>query len=211
MGEEWLCFCRPALKYRWSDPALLENVVFGRAVRFAPCCVGSLCHERSGRIVDAIANTPERYLAFGFRFGRCHPGADAGWRVHGVGPDAGAGASNVVLLIVLIYAALNVGYLMGLKHVVLLDVFIISAGFMLRLLAGTLGGYCALALVIALWPDADLFLGFRWLPCRAECDAGGRRQSPRSARRLRSGSARQDDRHLRRQYHHQLQSLYGKR
>ncbi|HNG39763.1 MAG TPA: hypothetical protein PK981_12065, partial [Accumulibacter sp.] len=37
------------------------------------------------------------------------------------------------------YVVLNAGYTLGLKHVVLLDVFIISAGFMLRLLAGTLG------------------------------------------------------------------------
>ncbi|MBL8414974.1 MAG: decaprenyl-phosphate phosphoribosyltransferase [Propionivibrio sp.] len=48
-------------------------------------------------------------------------------------------ASNTVLLIVLAYAVINVAYSMGLKHVVLLDVFIISAGFMLRILVGTLG------------------------------------------------------------------------
>ncbi len=37
------------------------------------------------------------------------------------------------------YVVLNVGYSFGLKHVVILDVFIIAAGFMLRILAGTLG------------------------------------------------------------------------
>jgi len=37
------------------------------------------------------------------------------------------------------YVALNVAYSFGLKHVVILDVFIIAAGFMLRILAGTLG------------------------------------------------------------------------
>lgn len=37
------------------------------------------------------------------------------------------------------YLLLNAGYSAGLKHVVVLDVFIIAAGFMLRLLAGTLG------------------------------------------------------------------------
>lgn len=51
-----------------------------------------------------------------------------------------AGAvSMAVLWIVIGYALLNVAYSMGLKHVVLLDVFIIAAGFMLRILAGTLG------------------------------------------------------------------------
>ena len=39
----------------------------------------------------------------------------------------------------LAYVVLNVGYSFGLKHVVILDVFIIASGFMLRLLAGTLG------------------------------------------------------------------------
>jgi 4-hydroxybenzoate polyprenyltransferase len=48
-------------------------------------------------------------------------------------------ASMTVLFIVVGYVLLNAAYSMGLKHVVLLDVFIISAGFMLRILAGTLG------------------------------------------------------------------------
>ncbi len=47
--------------------------------------------------------------------------------------------SSTVLAIMLGYVALNVAYSMGLKHVVLLDVFVIAAGFMLRILAGTLG------------------------------------------------------------------------
>ena len=37
------------------------------------------------------------------------------------------------------YLVLNAGYSLGLKHVVILDVFLIAAGFMLRILAGTLG------------------------------------------------------------------------
>ncbi len=39
----------------------------------------------------------------------------------------------------LLYIALNVAYSIRLKDVVLLDVFIIAAGFMLRILAGTVG------------------------------------------------------------------------
>ena len=35
--------------------------------------------------------------------------------------------------------AINIGYSSGLKHVAILDVFLIAAGFMLRLLAGTSG------------------------------------------------------------------------
>lgn len=48
-------------------------------------------------------------------------------------------AAPAVLLIVLGYALMNVAYSLKLKHVVILDVFIIAAGFMLRILAGTLG------------------------------------------------------------------------
>ncbi len=38
-----------------------------------------------------------------------------------------------------VYGLINLGYSYGLKRVVVLDVFLISAGFMLRLLAGTTG------------------------------------------------------------------------
>jgi len=37
------------------------------------------------------------------------------------------------------YIAFNLAYSAGLKHVAILDVFLIAAGFMLRILAGTLG------------------------------------------------------------------------
>ncbi len=43
------------------------------------------------------------------------------------------------LSIIIAYLLLNVGYSLGLKHVAILDVFIIAAGFMLRLLIGTWG------------------------------------------------------------------------
>ena len=37
------------------------------------------------------------------------------------------------------YLVLNAAYSAGLKHVAILDVFMIAAGFMLRILAGTTG------------------------------------------------------------------------
>jgi len=48
-------------------------------------------------------------------------------------------ASTTAVALVLAYIGLNLGYSLGLKHVVVLDVFIIAAGFMLRILVGTLG------------------------------------------------------------------------
>jgi 4-hydroxybenzoate polyprenyltransferase len=51
----------------------------------------------------------------------------------------GACVSKLVAAILAAYALINVGYSMGLKRIPVVDVFIIAAGFMLRLLAGTLG------------------------------------------------------------------------
>jgi 4-hydroxybenzoate polyprenyltransferase len=81
-------------------------------------------------------------LAFGLFAGLGLPASQAPW-------------------IFVVYLLINAGYNAGLKHVVVLDVFIIAAGFMLRLLAGTLG--------TGIWPShwlllcglmLTLFLGF---------------------------------------------------
>ena len=50
-----------------------------------------------------------------------------------------AGVSSSALLIAGAYVGLNLAYSAGLKHVAILDVFMISGGFMLRILAGTVG------------------------------------------------------------------------
>ena len=64
-------------------------------------------------------------------------------------------------VLLLAYLVLNIAYSVHLKHVVILDVFIISAGFMLRILVGTLG----LAIAPSHWLllcglMLTLFLGF---------------------------------------------------
>ncbi|MES2771786.1 MAG: decaprenyl-phosphate phosphoribosyltransferase [Pseudomonadota bacterium] len=48
-------------------------------------------------------------------------------------------AAPLVCLIIVAYLLLNLAYSLALKHIVLLDVFVIATGFMLRILAGTLG------------------------------------------------------------------------
>lgn len=59
------------------------------------------------------------------------------------------------------YVLLNVGYSFGLKHVVILDVFLIAAGFMLRILAGTLGiGIAPSQWLLLTGLLMTLFLGF---------------------------------------------------
>jgi 4-hydroxybenzoate polyprenyltransferase len=73
-------------------------------------------------------------------------GGLAGWRV---------------AAIIALYLALNLAYTLRLKHVAVLDVVIIAAGFMLRLLAGTLGiGIEPSSWLIACGFLLTLFLGF---------------------------------------------------
>lgn len=70
-------------------------------------------------------------------------------------------AAPLVAGLILTYLLLNVGYTLGLKHVSILDVFIISAGFMLRLVAGTEGiGIEASQWLILCGMMVTLFLGF---------------------------------------------------
>ncbi len=98
---------------------------------------------------------------------------------------AGAGllawaASPTVLAIIAGYLLLNVGYTLGLKDVVLLDVFIIAAGFMLRILAGTLGvGIAPSHWLLLCGLMVTLFLGFAKRHAELQAmagDAGGHRQ-----------------------------------
>ncbi len=51
------------------------------------------------------------------------------------------------MLLIGVYAVLNLGYSFGLKHVVLIDIFIIAAGFMIRVLTG---GY-AIDVAVTTW------------------------------------------------------------
>ncbi len=69
--------------------------------------------------------------------------------------------SSRVVLILWAYVLLNVAYSMGLKHVVILDVFIIAGGFMLRILAGTSGvGILPSQWLLLCGLMVALFLGF---------------------------------------------------
>ncbi|MGA7751029.1 MAG: decaprenyl-phosphate phosphoribosyltransferase [Gallionella sp.] len=70
-------------------------------------------------------------------------------------------ASPTVLVILVGYALMNVAYSLRLKHVVILDVFVIATGFMLRILAGTLGvGIPPSKWLLLCGLMVTLFLGF---------------------------------------------------
>lgn len=70
-------------------------------------------------------------------------------------------ASVDVAMIIFAYFLLNIAYTQILKHVVILDVFCISAGFMLRIFAGTFGiGIPPSAWLLFCGFVLTLFLGF---------------------------------------------------
>jgi 4-hydroxybenzoate polyprenyltransferase len=62
---------------------------------------------------------------------------------------------------ILFYFLMNVGYSLKLKHIPILDIFIISAGFMLRILTGTVGiGITPSSWILLCGFMLTLFLGF---------------------------------------------------
>ena len=70
-------------------------------------------------------------------------------------------AAPMVLMIMLGYALMNIAYSLWFKHVVILDVFMIATGFMLRILAGTLGvGIPPSQWLLLCGLMVTLFLGF---------------------------------------------------
>jgi 4-hydroxybenzoate polyprenyltransferase len=70
-------------------------------------------------------------------------------------------SSPIVFVIVIGYGVMNIAYSFGLKDIVVLDVFIIATGFMLRILAGTVGiGIEPSKWLIVCGLMLTLFLGF---------------------------------------------------
>jgi 4-hydroxybenzoate polyprenyltransferase len=122
----------------WEDPTLVAQVL----ELFVAFCLASSAVYVGNDIADRDAD-------------RLHPTKRFRPLAQG---DVGVGAARVLcvalalaglalaamvslsaLAIVGAYLALNLAYSAGLKHVPILDVFIIAGGFMLRILAGTMG------------------------------------------------------------------------
>ena len=82
----------------------------------------------SGRIGGVLAFALAATM-FAFAIGSAHAPPVAGL------PDADGGARLALVLV--LYAAMNLGYSLGLKRVPILDCGLIALGFMLRILAGT--------------------------------------------------------------------------
>jgi 4-hydroxybenzoate polyprenyltransferase len=124
--------------HQWDEPAVLADA----GLVLAAFCLMSSAVYALNDIADREADRAHpdkrrRPLASGAIGVRAAGTFALGLAVVALG--LAAAVSPQALAILLAYLFLNVAYSAGLKHVAILDVFIIAAGFMLRLLAGTLG------------------------------------------------------------------------
>jgi len=146
--------------HAWHDPKLVTQVV----VAFAAFCLVSSAIYTFNDIVDLEQDKQhpkksKRPLASG----QVHVSAAAllAALLAVAGLVLAYVASPKVFIILLVYAIMNIAYSLRLKHVVILDVFIIATGFMLRILAGTLGvGIPPSQWLLLCGLMVTLFLGF---------------------------------------------------
>lgn len=124
--------------HRWHDVQLIKQLV---CAFFAFCFVSSfvyIVNDYKDRHADRLhPNKQNRPLASG----TINPifALIAAVLLVVAGAYLAWSASNAVLFLVSIYVVLNFAYTFWLKHIVIIDVFCIAAGFMLRLLVGTIG------------------------------------------------------------------------
>ncbi|HTQ74695.1 MAG TPA: decaprenyl-phosphate phosphoribosyltransferase [Burkholderiales bacterium] len=146
--------------HAWNDAAMVAEVL----LLFAAFCLASSAVYVMNDVADRNADRlhPTKRLR---PIARGNVGVAAACAFGVALALAGAGLAARVslpaLAIIGAYVALNVAYSAGLKHVAVLDVFIISAGFMLRILAGTTGlGIPPSKWLLLCGLTLTLFLGF---------------------------------------------------
>jgi len=144
----------------WSDPQLLARAAW----LFAGFCLVSSAIYVVNDIADREADRRhrvkrERPIARGAVSVQSGFALFIALALAGLG--VAAAVSPAALAIAAAYIALNLAYSGGLKHVAVLDVFIIAAGFMLRILAGTAGlGIAPSQWLLLCGLMITLFLGF---------------------------------------------------
>ncbi len=146
--------------HAWDDPELTLRVL---AAALAFCLVSSavyLGNDLIDRERDRLHPLKrQRPIASG-RIATA-PALLASLGIGAAGLALGLLAGTAVLGILLAYVVLNAAYALRLKEVVILDVFLIAAGFMLRILAGTLGvGIPPSSWLLLCGLMVTLFLGF---------------------------------------------------
>lgn len=146
--------------HAWDDPALLASAL----VATAAFCLASSAVYAFNDCLDAEQDRDHpdkrnRPVARGAVTQREAYAISGVLAVAAVALAAWVGA--IATGIVAAYVALNAAYTLGLKRVPVVDVFVIAAGFMLRLLAGTSGiGVEPSQWLLACGFSLTLFLGF---------------------------------------------------
>ncbi len=153
--------------HAWSDPEMLAQVL---AAFVAFCLISSAVYVMNDLIDREQDRLHPEKCHRPLASGKVGVGAAVGLAtlclVAGLGMAAGLFAgfglpASQMPWIFIAYVLMNLGYSLGLKHVVILDVFIIAAGFMLRILAGTLGvGILPSHWLLLCGLMLTLFLGF---------------------------------------------------
>jgi 4-hydroxybenzoate polyprenyltransferase len=124
--------------HAWNDRLLVGQVL----MVFAAFCLVSSAVYVFNDIRDREADRRHpRKRQRPVASGAIRPGAAAavGLVLGAAGLALAAWVSAAAAAILAAYVALNAAYTLGLKHVPILDVFLIAGGFMLRILAGTTG------------------------------------------------------------------------
>jgi len=147
--------------HRWSEPAL----VFAVGVGFVAFCLASsavyVLNDYHDRAVDAVHPKKRlRAIASGRISLRAARALIAVLAVAALGLPLACGLWPVALSVAA-YLLLNIAYTLSLKHKVLVDVFCIATGFMIRLACGTY----AVGIIPSRWMllcsfMLTLFLGF---------------------------------------------------
>ncbi|MGC2520226.1 MAG: decaprenyl-phosphate phosphoribosyltransferase [Burkholderiales bacterium] len=152
----------------WEDAALVIDVL----IQFAAFCLVSSAVYVMNDIADRDADRAHhgkrhRPLAKGEIGVRA--ALVLGLALALAGLTLSAWVSRPALLIAATYIVLNLAYSAGLKRVAILDVFLIAAGFMLRILAGTTGiGIEPSKWLLLCGLMLTLFLGF----CKRRAELG---------------------------------------
>ncbi len=124
--------------HSWHDAAVLKSAILAAAGFCLAASATYIVNDYFDRMQDALHPAKKhRPLASGAVSVPLALSLAAGLFVAGVALAIFAGQYAVWFL--LGYIALTLSYTVWLKHEVILDVFIIAGGFMLRILAGTIG------------------------------------------------------------------------
>jgi 4-hydroxybenzoate polyprenyltransferase len=124
--------------HAWNSPPLVVAAVLAATAFSLTASAIYIVNDYSDRARDLL-HPSKRHRPLASR--RVGPRAALGLAaiLALIGGALALAAGKYVLLVVASYAAMNLVYSFGLKSVVILDIFVIAAGFMLRILAGTLG------------------------------------------------------------------------